>query len=106
VVGGKPHLVVPYSLDANDMRFVAYQGFNASEQFFSYLKDTFDVLYAEGEEAPKIMSVGMHPRLVGRPGRAAGLQRFIEYMLAHDKVWVCRRDDIARHWIATHPYRK
>ena len=98
-----PRLVVPYTLDANDMRFATYQGFNAADQFFAYLRDSFDVLYAEGETAPKMMSVGLHCRLVGRPGRAAGLIRFLDHIAAHDRVWVARRIDIARHWIATHP---
>ena len=98
-----PQLVVPYTLDANDMRFATPQGFNAGDQFFSYLKDTFDLLYQEGDDRPKMMSVGLHSRLVGRPGRAAALARFLEYVMAHERVWVARRVDIARHWIATHP---
>jgi putative urate catabolism protein len=102
---GKPQLIVPYTLDANDMRFATPQGFNSGEQFFAYLKDSFDVLYAEGERQPKMLSVGLHCRLVGRPGRAAALARFIDYARGHDKVWLPRRIDIARHWIATHPYR-
>jgi allantoinase len=85
------------------MRFATAQGFNTGEQFFTYLRDTFDVLYAEGAERPKMMSIGLHCRLVGRPGRAGTLARFLDYVLAHDKVWVCRRIDIARHWIANHP---
>lgn len=104
-VGGKPLLIVPYSLDANDMRFSTAQGFNTGEQFYTYLKDTFDLLYAEGETLPRMMSVGLHPRLTGRPGRAQGLVRFLDYILRHDKVWICRRVDIARHWIAMHPYQ-
>jgi putative urate catabolism protein len=103
---GRPQLIVPYTLDANDMRFATAQGFNSGEQFFQYLKDSFDVLYAEGlDGAPKMMSVGLHCRLVGRPGRAAALARFMDHVLSHERVWVCRRDEIARHWIATHPYR-
>jgi len=102
---GKPQLIVPYTLDANDMRFATPQGFNAGDQFFSYLKDSFDVLYAEGATAPKMMSVGLHCRLVGRPGRAAALARFLDYLRGHDKVWLARRIDIARHWISTHPYK-
>ena len=102
---GKPQLIVPYTLDANDMRFATPQGFNSGEQFFAYLKDSFDVLYAEGARQPKMLSVGLHCRLVGRPGRAAALARFVDYILKHDKVWITRRIDIARHWIATHPYR-
>jgi chitin deacetylase len=99
-----PQLIVPYTLDANDMRFATPQGFNAGDQFFAYLKDSFDVLYAEGKSgAPKMMSVGLHCRLVGRPGRAAALARFLDYVQGHDRVWVATRLDIARHWIATHP---
>ena len=97
------HLVVPYTLDANDMRFATPQGFNTAEQFFVYLRDAFDVLYAEGAEAPKMMSVGMHCRLLGRPGRMRGLQRFLDHVQAHDKVWVTRRIDVARHWKAKFP---
>ena len=102
-VGGRPHLVVPYTLDANDMRFATAQGFNAGEQYYGYLKDSFDVLYAEGERSPRMLSIGLHCRLVGRPGRFAALQRFLDYAQGHDKVWFCRRIDIARHWIAEHP---
>lgn len=98
------HLVVPYSLDTNDMRFVQAQGFNTGDHFFTYLRDSFDALYAEGETAPKMMSIGMHCRLLGKPGRIASLQRFLDHVLAHDKVWVCRRIDIARHWKQTHPF--
>jgi putative urate catabolism protein len=94
----KPHLVIPYTLDSNDMRFATQQGFNCGEQFFQYLKDAFDVLYEEGESAPKMLSIGLHCRLIGRPGRLASLQRFIEYVAARDNVWFCRRVDIARHW--------
>ncbi len=99
-----PHLVVPYTLDTNDMRFASPQGFNTAEHFFEYLRDAFDVLYAEGEEAPKMMSVGMHCRLLGRPGRFVALQRFLDHIERHDRVWVCRRIDIARHWIDVHPF--
>ncbi len=102
---GRPHLVVPYTLDNNDMRFATPQGFNSGEQFFAYLRDAFDVLYAEGEECPRMMSVGLHCRLVGRPGRAASLVRFLDHVLNHDRVWVCRRIDIARHWREHHPWR-
>lgn len=101
----RPHLVVPYTLDANDMRFAAAQGFNSGDQFYAYLKDAFDTLYEEGVRSPKMMSVGLHCRLVGRPGRFASLKRFLDYVLKHDKAWVCRRVDIARHWHARHPYR-
>lgn len=100
---GKPHLVIPYTLDVNDMRFTAAQGFNSGDQFFTYLKDSFDVLYEEGQTHPKMMSVGLHCRLVGRPARAAALKRFLDYIQQHDDVWVCRRADIARHWHANHP---
>ena len=102
-VEGKQHLVIPYTLEANDMRFATAQGFNSGDQFFTYLKDTFDVLYAEGAERPKIMSVGLHCRLAGRPGRIAALQRFLDYIQGHEKVWICTRLDIARHWHANHP---
>jgi putative urate catabolism protein len=98
------HLVVPYSLDTNDMRFVQAQGFNTGDHFFTYLRDSFDALYAEGDTFPKMMSIGMHCRLLGKPGRIASLQRFLDHVLAHDKVWVCRRIDIARHWKQTHPF--
>ncbi|HMD58914.1 MAG TPA: allantoinase PuuE [Steroidobacteraceae bacterium] len=112
VAGGQrrvPHLVVPYALDTNDMRFAAGSRFNSGIQFFDYLKSAFDVLYAEGDpgglDAPKMLSVGLHCRLVGRPGRIAALEQFLEYALGHDHVWVCRRIEIAEHWIASHPYR-
>ena len=99
---GKPQLIVPYTLDNNDMRFATNQGFNSGDQFFAYLRDAFDVLYAEGRTAPKMMSVGLHCRLAGRPGRAAALARFLDYVQDHEAVWVCRRADIARHWQAHH----
>jgi allantoinase len=99
-----PHLVVPYTLDSNDMRFSLPQGFSQAEDFFIYLRDSFDALYAEGESAPKMMSVGMHCRLLGRPGRIVALQRFLDHVQRHDRVWVCRRIDIARHWKQTHPF--
>ncbi|MCZ6809316.1 MAG: allantoinase PuuE [Proteobacteria bacterium] len=99
----KPQLMVPYTLDANDMRFATPQGFNSGQQFFDYLKDSFDVLYAEGEDSPKMMSVGLHCRLAGRPGRAAAVQKFLDYVQDHDDVWVARRIDIARHWQNEHP---
>ncbi|MCY6382029.1 allantoinase PuuE [Hoeflea prorocentri] len=99
----RPHLIIPYTLDANDMRFATPQGFNSGEQFFSYLKDSFDVLHAEGVAgAPKMMSVGLHCRLIGRPGRAAALARFLDYVASHDDAWVARRIDIARHWHEHH----
>ncbi len=103
-VAGKPHLVVPYTLDTNDMRFATIQGFNSGDQFFAYLRDAFDVLYAEGATSPRMMSVGLHCRVVGRPGRAASLARFLDYAQGHDDVWICRRIDIARHWIGHHPH--
>ena len=103
-VGGQPQLIVPYTLDANDMRFVSPQGFNSGDQFLAYLKDSFDVLYAEGADTPRMMSVGLHCRLVGRPGRLAALERFLDYASRHDRVWFCRRIDIARHWRNRHPF--
>jgi allantoinase len=102
-VSGVDHLVVPYTLEANDMRFATAQGFNTGDQFFTYLRDTFDVLYAEGERAPKMMSVGLHCRLAGRSGRFAGLQRFLDHVQRFDRVWICRRIDIARHWRIIQP---
>jgi putative urate catabolism protein len=99
-----PHLVVPYTLDANDMRFSLPQGFAQADDFFIYLRDSFDALYAEGDERPKMLSIGMHCRLLGRPGRIVALQRFLDHVQKHDRVWICRRADIARHWKATHPY--
>lgn len=105
-----PHLVVPYTLDTNDMRFAAMQGFNSGTQFFDYLKDAFDVLYLEGDpdglDRPKMLSIGLHCRLVGRPARAAALARFLDYVQGHDKVWITRRIDIANHWKALHPFLK
>ncbi|WP_373952282.1 allantoinase PuuE [Vibrio pomeroyi] len=103
---GHPQLVIPYTLDVNDMRFSTAQGFNSGEQFFQYLKDTFDTLYMEGETAPKMMSVGLHCRLIGRPGRIAALRRFLDYVKQHDSVWLCRRIDIANHWHQHHPYNE
>jgi peptidoglycan/xylan/chitin deacetylase (PgdA/CDA1 family) len=99
--------VVPYTLDCNDMRFATLQGFNSGTQFFDYLRDAFDTLYREGDpaglDAPKMLSVGLHARLIGRPGRIACLERFLDHALEREGVWVCRRIDIAEHWIATHP---
>jgi allantoinase len=104
-----PHLVVPYTLDTNDMRFSLPQGFSQADDFFTYLRDAFNTLYAEGDPAgldrPKMMSIGMHCRLLGRPGRFAGLQRFLDHVQRHDRVWICRRIDIARHWKQAHPFR-
>jgi allantoinase len=102
-VEGRDQLIVPYTLDANDMRFATAQGFNTSDQFFTYLRDSFDTLYEEGLHAPKMMSVGLHCRLAGRPGRIAGLKRFLDHVQSRDRVWICRRLDIARHWRAVHP---
>jgi len=100
-----PQLVIPYTLDANDMRFATAQGFNSGDQFFAYLKDAFDTLYAEGKAGrPAMMNIGLHCRLIGRPGRAAALRRFIDYVKSHDRVWVPTRGQIAAHWRETHPY--
>ena len=99
----RPHLVVPYTLDTNDMRFATPQGFHTGEQFYQYLKDAFDVLYAEGESSPKMMSIGLHCRLIGRPARFKALQQFLDYALSHEQVWIPRRIDIARHWVKEHP---
>ncbi|MDH0681979.1 allantoinase PuuE [Achromobacter animicus] len=99
-----PQLIVPYTLDCNDMRFALPQGYSHADPFFQYLKDSFDALYAEGTEAPKMLSIGMHCRLLGRPGRIVALQRFLDHIARPDRVWICRRLDIARHWKATHPY--
>ena len=98
-----PHLVVPYTLDCNDMRFALPQGYSHGDPFFQYLRDAFDVHYAEGDERPSMMSIGMHCRLLGRPGRMRALQRFLDYVQSHDRVWVARRVDIARHWKTVHP---
>ena len=97
-IGNKKHLIIPYTLDNNDMRFATNQGFNSGEQFFQYLKDSFDCLYKEGEHNPKMMSVGLHCRLIGRPGRIQSLIRFLDYVQNFDDVWICRRDEIADHW--------
>ena len=99
-----PHLVVPYTLDANDMRFALPQGYSHGDEFFQYLRDAFDVHYAEGDERPSMMSIGMHCRLLGRPGRLRALQRFLDHLETHDRVWVTRRIDIARHWKSAHPF--
>lgn len=103
---GKPHLVIPYTLDTNDMRFATNQGFHTSEQFYQYLKDAFDVLYEEGAESPKMLSIGMHCRLLGRPARFRAIQRFLAYTQQFDHVWYARRVDIARHWHANQPYQE
>ena len=102
-VEGRPHLVVPYTLDANDMRFATPQGFNAGDQFLNYLRDSFDTLYAEGGTTPRMMSIGLHCRLAGRPGRIKALERFMDHARSYDDVWFCRRVDIARHWRARFP---
>ena len=102
-VGGKDHLVVPYTLDCNDMRFATLAGFATGDDFYSYLRDAFDLLYREGAQAPKMMSIGLHCRLAGRPARAAALERFLDHAQRHEKIWICRRVDIARHWIAHQP---
>ncbi|HET6802089.1 MAG TPA: allantoinase, partial [Casimicrobiaceae bacterium] len=106
--GIKPQLVLPYTLDTNDMRFATAQGFNSGDQFFANLRDAFDTLYTEGDPRglaqPKMLSIGLHARLAGRPGRTAALARFLDHVARHDDVWVARRIGIARHWIATHPY--
>jgi len=99
----KPLLIVPYTLDSNDMRFGTNQGFNTGEHFFTYLKDAFDVLYEEGDSSPKMLSIGLHNRIIGRPGRFAGLKRFIEYIQQHEGVWITTRENIAKHWLETHP---
>jgi peptidoglycan/xylan/chitin deacetylase (PgdA/CDA1 family) len=105
-VDGKPHLVIPYTLDVNDMKFSVPPGFTSPSGYFEYLKDAFDVLYAEGKTNPKMMSIGLHTRLAGRPGRAAALGRFLDYIVEREDVWIPRRIDIARHWIAEHPAEK
>jgi len=101
----KKQLIIPYTLDNNDMRFVANQGFNTGDHFFTYLKDSFDTLYEEGKTNPKMMSVGLHCRLVGRPGRIQSLKKFLEYVLSHEDVWICKRIDIAKHWIKNYPIK-
>ena len=103
-VAGRPHLVVPYTLDNNDMKFGTLHGFSTGDEFFTYLRDAFDVLYTEGGDRPKMMSVGLHMRLVGRPGRIGALARFLDHVQRHEAVWICRRLDIAQHWIARHPH--
>ncbi len=102
---GKPQLIVPYTLDVNDMRFASPQGFNSGDQFYTYLKETFDVLHAEGGITPRMMSVGLHCRIVGRPGRMAALERFLQYASRRQGVWFARRIEIARHWLKKHPYK-
>lgn len=99
----KPLLMVPYTLDTNDMRFTSPQGFNIGDHFYQYLKDAFDVLYAEGESSPKMLSIGLHCRIIGRPARLAALQRFLEYISKQERVWVCTREQIAQHWMNNFP---
>ena len=94
----KNHLIVPYTLDANDMRFASPQGFNSADQFYTYLRDSFDTLYDEGKDSPKMMSIGMHARILGRPGRFKAIKNFVEYIKKFDDIWVARRDSIALHW--------
>ena len=101
-VDGRRHLVIPYTNDVNDTKFLNPAGYSSGEDFFAYVRDTFDVLHAEGDAAPKMMSIGLHARIIGRPGRAAALARCLDYILRHDRVWICRREDIARHWIEHH----
>ena len=101
--GKKKQLIIPYTLDNNDMRFATSQGFNSGDQFFTYLKDSFDALYNESNHAPKMMSVGLHCRLIGRPGRIQSLKKFLDYVLKHKNVWICKRIDIAKHWIKNYP---
>ena len=102
---GKKQLIVPYTLDNNDMRFATNQGFNSGDQFYTYLKDSFDTLYAEGNVYPKMMSIGLHCRLIGRPGRIQSLRRFLDYILKYNDIWICKRIDIAKHWIKNYPLR-
>lgn len=99
----RPHLVIPYTLDTNDMKFCSAGGFNHAEQFYQYLKDAFDVLYAEGETAPKMLSIGMHCRILGRPARFKALQKFLDYVQSHENVWICKREEIAQHWQTYYP---
>jgi peptidoglycan/xylan/chitin deacetylase (PgdA/CDA1 family) len=103
VGNGAPHLVISYSLETNDSRFRWREGYRVGDEFITYLKDSFDVLHAEGAEAPKMMTVGLHARLLGRPGRIGALHRILDYMAGHERVWITRREDIARHWMAVHP---
>jgi len=104
VRGKKRQLIIPYTLDNNDMRFATNQGFNTGEQFYTYLKDSFDALYNEGNTNPKMMSVGLHCRLVGRPGRIQSLKKFLDYVLKYEDIWICKRIDIAKHWIKNYPH--
>ena len=101
----KKQLIIPYTLDNNDMKFATQQGFNCGDQFYTYLKDSFDALYKEGKTSPKMMSVGLHCRLIGRPGRIQSLKKFLEYVLKHKDVWICKRIDIAKYWMKNYPYK-
>jgi peptidoglycan/xylan/chitin deacetylase (PgdA/CDA1 family) len=103
-VGTKPHLIIPMSYETNDNRFNEHQGFVTADDFFTYMKDAFDILYREGEREPKMLTLGLHDRVIGRPGRAPGLERFLDYVLKHDKVWIARGVDIAEHWHKHHPF--
>ena len=91
--------MIPYTLDNNDMRFLTNQGFNSGDQFYNYLKDSFDTLYEEGNDNPKMMSIGLHCRIIGKPGRIQSLKKFLDYITSKDKVWICKREEIANHWI-------
>ncbi|HEV7692754.1 MAG TPA: allantoinase PuuE [Hyphomonadaceae bacterium] len=102
---GKPQLIIPYTLDNNDMKFVALNGFDVGKQFAGYLTDAFEALYAEGDVAPKMMSIGLHCRIVAKPGRILGLRKFLEHVASRERVWVARRIDIARHWLSHHPHK-
>jgi len=104
-VGGRPHLVIPYSFETNDNRFSENSGFSTADDFARYMIDCFDLLYLEGAERPKIMSLALHDRLIGRPARIVGLMRFLDHVAKHDKVWVCTGAEIAEHWARVHPYR-
>jgi len=99
---GKKQLMIPYTLDNNDMRFLTNQGFNSGDQFFNYLKDSFDTLYQEGKDKPKMMSIGLHCRVIGKPGRIQSLKKFLDYITSLDKVWICKREEIANYWIKNH----
>ena len=100
--GKKKQLMIPYTLDNNDMRFLTSQGFNSGDQFFNYLKDSFDTLYEEGNDNPKMMSIGLHCRIIGKPGRIQSLKKFLDYIINKEKVWICKREEIANHWIKNH----
>jgi len=105
-VSGRPHLVIPYALDTNDMRYLTAQGFNSGEHFLRYCADAFDALYREGDERPKMLSIGLHCRISGRPGRTVALERLVEHIASHERVWICRREEIAAHWATRHPYER